>query len=65
METPAKSAVLDWLRSYGVCLGARAGAGAVQRGVEGGAGDAGCWWMIGGKESGSLEIQAGARRTRD
>lgn len=41
METPEESVVLDWLRSYGVCLGARAGAGAVERGVEGGAGDAG------------------------
>lgn len=41
VETPEESVVLDWLRSYRVCLGARAGAGAVERGVEGGAGDAG------------------------
>lgn len=45
METPEESVVLDWLRSYGICLGARVGVGAVEPGVEDGAGDAGVWWQ--------------------
>lgn len=42
MKTPEESVVIDWLRSYGVCLGAPAGAGAVEQGVRG----RGCWVLV-------------------
>lgn len=42
MEAPEESVVMDWMRSYGVCLGAPAGAGAVERGVWG----RGCWVLV-------------------
>lgn len=45
VETPEEPVVLNWLKSYGICLGARAEVGAVEPGVEDGAGDAGVWWQ--------------------